>query len=760
VTAQIFPGPKPYEEHQHYLFFGRKHDVEAMVNKTRERLGVLSAESGAGKSSLLEAGYIPTLRKQRAAKRGVPPVLLLRSWGGRKRDPDERILEGAKQAIDDLLIRSMNWENLSNSLAENNDPRSEEASTIARSIAEDHRTLRETLAREMSATPVPTAFDVLKALCEVDGLILILDQFEEFMGSASAEAGGDWTPSVQATHAVGRLFRDLPKIRIIISLRTEYCQRLLRDLNKFVVNLQSRVINLLPLPPQSILQIVEGVSGQSGQEVEAFALSLALAASPMERDATDGSSISVIEMQALLFGFERWCKGAMDFTTWRWNKYEDSLRVRPTAHDLPTNDVRFETRPADVNLGRIALANWVADQLDMAICGGRGDISPSGQRARWLLLPVLPRLSTHGGYKQHLPLRQLVLDLADRLSAGYGQLPVVKERVRLWMDNDYKDVLRLESEATDSGGTGQLVAPFDEDVDPVQCIKDFLLAIDKLQEARLLKLSGNGADRSCELIHDGLSEHVRKWSDDLPNSSETTLGCPVRVVGESFGWRRLGDGAQKERRLIEGKKWIGCTVNAEIRNVRFKKCEFGGLAFSGCSMENVIFEDCILPGAVTLGGEWKNVVFRDCTLKSALFRRVRFGGKIEFQGSIPKLKTDGTLQFVVNDILPAGTTFNSATPSHGESRKSSGDMQMIQFEDCRMLRSSEMEFRECVLRFAMIGFFENDAESPLRFARCDMMNAWVEDAGMPSVVVDEYCRTIGLLSFELPTPAWLERRKS
>jgi hypothetical protein len=745
VTGQHskrFPGPRPYEEHQHYLFFGREREVERMITATRERLGVLSADSGAGKSSLLAAGYIPELRKLRAAKRGVPPVLLLRTWGGRASGAGVRILEGTGEAIRQLLDRSMNWTSLSEALSLSNDSRAQEANSIARSIAEDHEKLTEVLGRELNKTPVPDATDVLRALCDTEGLILILDQFEEFMGSASAEAGGDQMPEEEVTHAIGRLFRDVPKLRILISLRTEYCRRLQRYLNIFVPNLDRRIIDLSPLPPQSILQVVEGVSGQAGSEIEAFARKLALASGATEADADDdgnsaaeprlglsalGSSVSVLQVQALLFGYDAWCTNNTrdsNFTTSQWDNYADSLLERSTS---------------DLNLGRSALKNWVTDQLEMAACSSRPD-DPGGQRARWLLLPVLPRLSTHGGYKQHLSLLGLVLDLADRLSAGYGKLDIVKQRVKAWMDNNRKGDLLLDPEAKDL--VEPKVTSLDETVGRVQeFIKDFLVTIDVLRDADILKLSGNAADTSCELVHDGLSEHVRYWSDDLPKNAETTLGCPVEVVGESFGWRELGEETQGDLREIVGKNWIGCTVNAVIRNIKFKKCDFRGLAFKQCSLENVLFEDCEMPGAITIGGVLTGVVFEGCTLMSALFLEVSFGGMTTFLGRLPKLDLNGVLEKL------------------DESERQS-DMKGIQFRNCRMLPSAKMEFTECVLRFAMIGGITNNSEKGWRFAKCDMMNAWVEDAGMPSIEVDQYCRTIGLLSFTLPPPAWLDRGQS
>ena len=93
-------------------------------------------------------------------------------------------------------------------------------------------------------------------------------------------------------------------------------------------------------------------------------------------------------------------------------------------------------------MGRAALKLWVENQLALAVSDSRSD---GGQRARWMLLPVLPRLSTQGGYKQHLPLMQLCLDLADRLSDGWGKLDTVKRCVETWLHNGGDSQLTLET---------------------------------------------------------------------------------------------------------------------------------------------------------------------------------------------------------------------------------------------------------------------------------------------------------------------------
>ena len=55
-----YPGVRPFETHERHLFFGRSRDIEELYDLILlERLTVLFAKSGYGKSSLLKAGIIP-----------------------------------------------------------------------------------------------------------------------------------------------------------------------------------------------------------------------------------------------------------------------------------------------------------------------------------------------------------------------------------------------------------------------------------------------------------------------------------------------------------------------------------------------------------------------------------------------------------------------------------------------------------------------------------------------------------------------------
>jgi len=60
-----YPGPRPFEPEESGIFFGREREVRELVSLiTAHRVVLLYAQSGAGKTSLLNAGVIPFLTKE------------------------------------------------------------------------------------------------------------------------------------------------------------------------------------------------------------------------------------------------------------------------------------------------------------------------------------------------------------------------------------------------------------------------------------------------------------------------------------------------------------------------------------------------------------------------------------------------------------------------------------------------------------------------------------------------------------------------
>ncbi|MEN3335921.1 MAG: hypothetical protein V7641_5286 [Blastocatellia bacterium] len=62
IPANPFPGLRPFEFHESYLFFGREGQSESLIDKlTRTRFLAVVGTSGSGKSSLVRAGLLPAL---------------------------------------------------------------------------------------------------------------------------------------------------------------------------------------------------------------------------------------------------------------------------------------------------------------------------------------------------------------------------------------------------------------------------------------------------------------------------------------------------------------------------------------------------------------------------------------------------------------------------------------------------------------------------------------------------------------------------
>src|SRR5579863_989366 len=58
-----FPGLRPFEAEEDYLFFGREKQIDELLRRLRStRFLTVLGSSGSGKSSLVRAGLIPALQ--------------------------------------------------------------------------------------------------------------------------------------------------------------------------------------------------------------------------------------------------------------------------------------------------------------------------------------------------------------------------------------------------------------------------------------------------------------------------------------------------------------------------------------------------------------------------------------------------------------------------------------------------------------------------------------------------------------------------
>jgi hypothetical protein len=69
LPAEPYPGLRPFQRHEHRIFFGREEMIETVIDRlARTNLVVVHGASGAGKSSLVRAGVLPWLEIQQGQR--------------------------------------------------------------------------------------------------------------------------------------------------------------------------------------------------------------------------------------------------------------------------------------------------------------------------------------------------------------------------------------------------------------------------------------------------------------------------------------------------------------------------------------------------------------------------------------------------------------------------------------------------------------------------------------------------------------------
>ena len=233
-----WPGPKPYEEGEWELFFGRDHDVDIIAQKlATEQLTVLLGASGSGKTSLIRAGLIPLLRNRRyhpSSTVDEGPVLVFRSWGARSNDTLRDLME---QQLDNALEAIAAWHG---------------KYPEQLGAAEDVRELKQVLAAHKGKDIVPTIEALAQAVAnrvprdrhngsaQRAPLILVFDQLEELLRTRDTRSVRDTGKlGAEILALIGELYvRDSP-LRMLISMRVEFLHAL-RPLDRSVARLSER----------------------------------------------------------------------------------------------------------------------------------------------------------------------------------------------------------------------------------------------------------------------------------------------------------------------------------------------------------------------------------------------------------------------------------------------------------------------------------------------------------------------------------------
>ena len=760
-----WPGPRPYKEDEAERFPARDAVMLRLVDDIAMQLTVLSAASGSGKTSLLRAGVLPELREQRSAGGGLGPVFLLREWGAaRGRNATVRIAHA--------LLREL---------------KAQAAGADGRvGLAAQDAELAGLVVEEVEAAgELGDLRGIVRRLREQFGsVVIVFDQFEELMGSATREQRGD--QARQAAACVGRLYRDAPEAHLVVALRKEYCHDLLRVLNHYVRELHNRVIDLDPLPVPSLAEVLERGALAARVSVDG----VPAVAERLGMLANDEEGVPLLQAQAVLWDFDAWC-----------HRTRDELEVSAEAFDAYIAGHRLAGR-GDADAGvdpstrrveqlRSVASSLLSEHVNEAVdhAAQRAvsklpmtvevDAHTFDQRvtvARWVLVQMLPRLASATGFKQHTPMSDLLTGIVMSVGRDFGvELGggQVADHVRRWLDALASDE-SAEPELPWSDAPSQLSGAgialdrpleADEDPDPRAVLRALLrLAVAVVRELAvhdervhgpaerraLLKVMGYGRNETVELIHDGFADPTRAWGERELLGSTVALGSPVVLSGRFL---RLGqslafDGAGDSRHDVRGVRWVGCTVRgAEFRGVRFRDADMRGSVFLNCRFVDCDFQDCVLVGCVFKDDcRFERTRFRDVSAVSAFFTACTFIEEVVFEGS---------------RLDQAGKALKPLLRQVGRRRKEEGcHVSNATFVDCTL--SGTLVLRQAVVRFAQIGGMKGAREGGARlvFQGCDLMNSWIEDGGYRDVEIDHACRTIGLLTAALPPAAQLRRTES
>ncbi len=243
-----YPGLKPFERSQSGVFYGRMEDIQRLANLiVRERLVVLFAKSGIGKTSLLQAGVAPEIEKQ-----GFAPLFLR--------------LDNTSIPLNDHV----------------------------RTVLEKHPSVGHTSNRDAAHTMKPTLWESLKRFdFDLDGLpatpVLMLDQFEEVFTLAHSESSrrqfladladlaNEAMPEAVRNALLQRFqsgeaglsselmqwWEKQPDLRVVISIRSDFLH-LLDDISPLIPNILRNRFQLQPLNRKQAQAAIEAPAAAAG----------------------------------------------------------------------------------------------------------------------------------------------------------------------------------------------------------------------------------------------------------------------------------------------------------------------------------------------------------------------------------------------------------------------------------------------------------------------------------------------------------------
>ena len=790
LTAQPNPfvGARPFREADEGRFFAREKKLAELLDKLGgQDVSLLLAESAAGKSSLLNAGLGPALRRQRLAgllaaelRIGLPtriralPVFV-RNWHeGRYYLPC--VYEAVRQSLADqkafndrLLERLQSVEQglldelrVELDMRREDDPRYSKVTKkiVALVLTKDNEIL-ETAAENLGdqhgqTLEIPHEDRGMVALSDAlvrsigGDVVLVMDQFEEIL--RRERDGGTQSTVLSGVQAVSRALNE--NVHQLISMRQDFFYLLQRawpgaaswheDLN---------LTTLAPLQLQEgrlvVLRTIERAN-KTAQRLgwREFAIPddeflvgalLWFSAPGVSLKQRPLHQLSLNAFLETLCGEE---SGNIDRATF------DQVRFRRAGGDLaPLTYEEINKNP--VLLRNAVLNEHLQRELDKL----------DGELVRWKAAVC----------------RCLFARVAHELSsAAETKVPVTRERLeRVGFDEEYREGVRFlpsgEARVHELSHEGDGARWARETLfDRTQGCLTHLTA--RLREGNILKPSDSEA--TWELVHDGFAAPVAQWATDYRRRPEyflRWLGAPPASdiqfpTGDtSRAWHELLDdytgsideddvpgadgrdaGLWDERPapnyIVRGALLKDCKISgADFTGVAFHDCDFEQSYFEGCTFSNQDIVNCNFSWALLGEGcSFDGVRFRGCTMRTTRFgdegyddpmplRKTAFVGVMSELLRIENAWLDG-VELLSSGLVGVGGAGTRATPvrSHGEHGTKALDMVYC------TVSGRGLRFTECELGAALFDRVKVDPSATITFANVSMRNGLLMEAPDPT----------------------------
>jgi Pentapeptide repeats (9 copies) len=602
-----FPGPKPYTKAEHDFFRGREADTLEVWDRTlRERISVLAGPSGAGKTSLLQAGveyFLDGTRRESkmvTSKYKIGPVLVLRGW------------QGAPTVADTFCTA------LRTAVANMSDPFVSRRSAL--------KALDETASGDFAAQ--------VSALCDLGGgAVIVLDQLEEILRRGDPAAN-------EAVQLITSVHEGERRVHMLLSLREEQVGKL-HKLEAVSKGLLGRTIFLKPMSPAAASLAFKEAMGVNEIWIEASVVQHVL-----KWTQTSNCEIDLLSANAIFRDLHQFFRaGPSETDEW----------VLPAVHPVsghPVLDISvvdaFERRRAAGGVREVVLWKWIENSFEAPQVDAKSDRPNPGRRSlklsriaaaelsKYVAVRMAPHLSS-GGYKTQLEqvdlfMKALRPELDSLRVDAEAVIRVLGSRRGTHLDASIAKQLAAAGVPAQFDKTAVSGLALSNEWSPAHVTFLLILAAEdalaRLETRAVLKKVGAGDVDFWELGHDGLAGPLAAWAAASKGTLDDILRTIVARRGEGIVVRReVGD------QSIEAANWQGCWIGplpdlrAAFTGSTISGCNFQGALFAHCDFESVRFVDSCLDGTVFLDCNFqKDVQFESCSAEGLTFRNCTMGG--------------------------------------------------------------------------------------------------------------------------------------